>query len=123
LVSWKIDAKDTDCIADIKANRFPILEPQPVLVESELPFFSAYETDVRACSKVIARSGLKAFAIRSRKFHVSDIEELKRVDTEIRRVSAEIVLPITRPYDYQAIGRKLCMVEELPQGAMQTYER
>lgn len=39
-----------------------------------------------------------------------------------RRVSAEIMSPFMRPYGYQAIGRKLLMVEELHQGAMDIYK-
>jgi len=35
----------------------------------------------------------------------------------------KIIEPIKRSLDYHAIGRKLLMVDELPQGAMARYER
>ena len=34
-----------------------------------------------------------------------------------------MVEPIRRSLEYQAVGRKLLMVDELPQGALKRYER
>jgi hypothetical protein len=38
-------------------------------------------------------------------------------------VTKNVVEPIRRSLEYQAVGRKLLMVDELPQGALARYER
>lgn len=38
-------------------------------------------------------------------------------------LASAMVEPIRRSLDYQGIGRKLLMVDELPQGAYATYEK
>ena len=128
-INWQIPSKfqtvdqktPTINIGEVKERRFEIIDRGVHGGVDELPFFSAYENDVKATARVIARN---AFSIGSRRFRVTDIEELKKMDLETKHALAEtIAFPIQRAYDYQAIGRKLCMVEELPQGAMQTYER
>ncbi len=40
-----------------------------------------------------------------------------------RALAQAMVEPIRRTLDYQRIGRKLFMVDELPQGALARYER
>src|SRR3954467_13384318 len=47
------------------------------------------------------------------------------LETEEGRVALaqSMVEPIRRSLEYQAVGRKLLMVDELPQGALARYER
>ena len=38
-------------------------------------------------------------------------------------VANAVAAPLSRSLDYQAIGRKLLLVDELPQGALARYEK
>lgn len=47
----------------------------------------------------------------------------RKNDRFIERLLDACIFPIVRSFEYATVGRKLIMVDELPQGALARYER